>query len=380
MRSEKVLLVGNPSARSGKARTSMERARLHLEARGERALTLHTQPGGVTPELVQRAILSESPTLVLAMGGDGTFNEVARGVLAASESDPSKTLPLGLLPMGTANDQARSFGLNDGERALEENVNIALRGKTLKIDVGVITKHLGEEYGSEGTHFFDSASFGMAPEVLWARNRDRNEVSNVPLLGRVYKHEAVYVGATFDRVLASFAEPAMFSAKISGADKSGEVWTRNYEEVTDLLFKGTAVFGGGWVFERENSPDDGLFEMVVVPSRRAWFTHVVRDHMVVPNFLHRLGRKNQEPLRGSWFEVELKPRTGETPARQAIRTMGERLSVLPGASLIPEHGIASQVDGEEWKRGFRFRIEVLHQRLPLRVPVEYKNPWVRSKS
>ena len=44
--------------------------------------------------------------------------------------------------------------------------------------------------------FFDSAGFGMNPAILVGRNRDREWVAKVPILGSVYRDQAVYVGAT----------------------------------------------------------------------------------------------------------------------------------------------------------------------------------------
>ena len=53
------------------------------------------------------------------MGGDGTFREVATGLL---DSGRAEDVALAMLPTGTANDQGKSFGLDAGEAALERNV------------------------------------------------------------------------------------------------------------------------------------------------------------------------------------------------------------------------------------------------------------------
>jgi diacylglycerol kinase family enzyme len=113
------LLVGNPTAQSGKARAGIDRALAGLASRGVRAMPLPTEPAGRTVGLVQAAITRERPDLVVAFGGDGTFNEVARGILAEAGADgpaPPVRSPttMGMLAMGTANDQARSFGMRPG--------------------------------------------------------------------------------------------------------------------------------------------------------------------------------------------------------------------------------------------------------------------------
>ena len=45
---------------------------------------------------------------IIAVGGDGTFNQMVNGMLARPDK---KRLPVGLIPTGTSNDLARSIGL-----------------------------------------------------------------------------------------------------------------------------------------------------------------------------------------------------------------------------------------------------------------------------
>jgi len=76
-------------------------------------------------ELTQKAI-SEKATKIIAIGGDGTINEVASNLLYTN-------IPLGIIPMGSGNGLARHVGLAlQFEKALER----ALNGKPLLIDSG----------------------------------------------------------------------------------------------------------------------------------------------------------------------------------------------------------------------------------------------------
>ena len=118
------LLVGNPTAQSGKAAGYLERALDGLRERGVEARLLPTEPAGRTVGLVTRAVEAERPDVVVYLGGDGTFNEVARGLLAASVD-----VPLGMLPMGTANNQGRSLGvrwlgLDKADRTLDVKLTL----------------------------------------------------------------------------------------------------------------------------------------------------------------------------------------------------------------------------------------------------------------
>ena len=71
-----------------------------------------TEPEGRTVAAVKERIDAGGVDVVVYLGGDGTFAEVAKGILAARTA-----LPLGMLPSGTANDQGLSFGIARGDIA-----------------------------------------------------------------------------------------------------------------------------------------------------------------------------------------------------------------------------------------------------------------------
>jgi len=224
------LLFGNPSAQSGRAKDAIATATQLLEASGAKVTFVATEPEGRTPALVARTTKEQRPDVAIALGGDGTFNEVARGILASGVE-----ARMGMLPMGTANDQGRSFGLVPGREHVAEHVRVILDGHVTRLDVGTI-----EALDDAGTvvssaSFFDSASFGFAPDILAARNRDRREVARMPLLSMLYRDQAVYVGAALDRWLGSFVEPTKFAAVVT-ADR----FERSWLELTDLVVKATS--------------------------------------------------------------------------------------------------------------------------------------------
>ncbi|WP_114905520.1 diacylglycerol kinase family protein [Ornithinimicrobium murale] len=84
--------------------------------------TVH-QPGAEQA----RHALDEGAELVVVGGGDGTVRQVA-GVLAGTG------VPLGILPLGTANLFARNVGLP--RRRVQEMVRVALQGGTRELDIG----------------------------------------------------------------------------------------------------------------------------------------------------------------------------------------------------------------------------------------------------
>lgn len=339
----RALLVGNPSAQSGQAARHIARAAELLGARGIEPIVVHSEPEGRTPTVVRAAIERHAPDLVCALGGDGTFNEVARGLLASG-----REVPMGVFPMGTANDQGKSFGIAAGPQNLEAQAAIVAAGYVRRIDVGdARAKVAGEVVGE--ARFFDSLSFGLAPDVLAARNRDRRNVANVPFLSMLYRDQSVYVGAALERMLSSLVEPMPFDAVIE-TDRFELTRT----QLTDLVIKATAIFAGEWVLERRAEPDDGLFELVTLASRREWLERVVGDLALNPLRPLALGLPlpglaRPEHLAASRFSLSF---------------------YRPGRELV-----ASQIDGEEWIAGDAFEIAVTARALPLIVPEDFVPPW-----
>lgn len=343
MSARSYVLFGNPSAQSGRAKDAIEAASALLGARAS-VRFVPTEPEGRTPALVARTIADARPDVVLALGGDGTFNEVARGILDAAAASGTTPVTMGMLPMGTANDQGRSFGLVPGREHVEEHVRVIEDGFVTQLDVGRI--EAVDETGAvkARARFFDSASFGLAPDILAARNRDRREVARVPLLAALYRDQAVYVGAALDRWLASFVEPTKFAAVVT-TDR----FERSWLELTDLVVKATPIFAGAWVLDRRAEPDDGRFELVPVASRRDWAARVATNVAHTPVRPEVFGLDPGEHLAASRFVIDLM-REGE-------------------------QGIASQIDGEEWVRAPRFHIDVDARALPLLTPRGFTPPW-----
>lgn len=99
----RVLLIANPISGGGKGRDLAPKLSTALRERGVRAEIYFTKTAG---DAARRAAQAgeESWDGLIALGGDGTVNEVLNGM-----PDPSR--PLGVLPVGTANVLALELGL-----------------------------------------------------------------------------------------------------------------------------------------------------------------------------------------------------------------------------------------------------------------------------
>jgi diacylglycerol kinase family enzyme len=331
------VLFANPTAQSGQAADWIKTARAHLDAAGIPHRFEATAPAGGTVELVRRAIDDDGHRVVIYMGGDGTFAEVAKGVLASLEA---KHCAMGMLPTGTANDQGKSFGLAAGPGAIARNVEVIAAGAALSIDVGMITIS-GETPAPQRDLFFDSFSVGLGAATLATRNRDRELVGKIPGLGIVYRNNLVYAGALLQRWLESYVVDIKFdvSATIDGSPY-------RFADVLDIIVKNTRIFGGEWVLDPRAEADDGVFELIPVTGRRDFTQKLLSTFRASPiseGDLRNLGFDLAPPVPGRKFEL-------------TIHVDGARP--------------AAQIDGETIPAGDRYEIEVAPRVLRLIVPRE----------
>ena len=336
LQSQPAVLVGNPTAQSGKAADWIRHARALLDNAHVPHKFVATEPEGATIEIVRKLIDESGTRVVIYMGGDGTFAEVAKGILGSAHASD---VAMGMLPTGTANDQGKSFGLEAGPWALERNVDVVAEGYTVACDVArlVIERGLKEVHRDM---FFDSFSVGLGAASLATRNRDRERVGRIPGLGMIYRDQLVYAGAVAQRFFESYVVDIKFDldAVIDGV-------VHHYEGLLDAIVKNTKIFGGEWIFDANAESDDGKVELVPVTGRRDLWAKLLGTMRRVPVSMEDLGIEHAPAIAGTKLEL-------------TVRNEG---SGLP----------AAQVDGEEIPAGDHYVIEVIARALRLIVPRDH---------
>jgi beta-lactamase class A len=101
---------------------------------------------GHATELAEKASLQKN-TVLVAVGGDGTINEVVNGMMKVS-ANIRETLALAVLPIGTGNDFVKSTGLN---HSMDSLIQAIQQNKSIQIDLGSVTY---QEKGESQTRFF----------------------------------------------------------------------------------------------------------------------------------------------------------------------------------------------------------------------------------
>jgi diacylglycerol kinase (ATP) len=248
---------------------------------------LSAAPGQITA-LAERAA-TDGARLVVAVGGDGTAHEAVNGLLRAGT--PTE---LALLPRGTGDDFARALGVPN---AFERAIAVARDGRVRTIDAGRVTY---QSDGREAESFFCSmAGVGMSGAVA------RRLMTTTKALGG----KMAGVIATF--AIFSRWTNVELHVKVDGDSRGGLM--------QDVLVANTEYHNGGMNLLPGASPDDGLFDVLVVGDVTK------RDLLVAFPKLYRgtfLPHPKAELLRGRSVTVE-----SETPL--PIELDGEQPGTTP---------------------------------------------------
>jgi diacylglycerol kinase (ATP) len=145
----KVIL--NPYSNRWNAQARWPQAETALQEAGvEFSLAVSEKPHAVTALAEQAAREGFSP--LIAAGGDGTVGEVVIGMARAAGSEAQPLGPLGVLPLGTANDLVCNLGL---PLDLAEAARVIAAGKTRRLDVCRVN----------GLYFVNNSAIGLEPTV-----------------------------------------------------------------------------------------------------------------------------------------------------------------------------------------------------------------------
>lgn len=282
------MLLVNPGARLG-GEASLEPALARLREAGIVVVEESPEP----PDTLEAAIRRHAGAVDCAIvcGGDGSLCRAAPALIDGG-------VALGILPMGTANDLARTLGIPTD---LEAAAGVIVAGHRRLIDVGTVNDR----------PFFNVASLGLSAELAAALS---------PELKRRWGRAGYALAA-----LKVLARARRFSAWI-GEDGGG---TRVR---TLQIAVGNGVFyGGGTVVAAEAAIDDGHLDLYSLEMRTVW-----KLALMLPTF--------RSGSHGVWSEVRTARGTAfeiRTHRPYPVNADGELLAetpavfgVLPGAVTV----------------------------------------------
>jgi len=229
------VFVVNPVSGSGKTGRLWPELAERAAARGLRGETLLTERPGHASSLAEEAA-ANGARVVVVVGGDGTVNEVVNGLRRAG----SDGVELAVFPRGTGDDFARTFGIpGDFDRALE----IAAKGHPRTIDIGR-ARYVSPGGSEEERYFVNFAGAGIS--------------------GAIAKRGAATSRRLGARLAYFWATVAVF-ARWKSSEMSLEIdGKRRVDQLYEVIVANGAYVAGGMWMAPEASPDDGLFETVLI--------------------------------------------------------------------------------------------------------------------
>lgn len=232
------LFVVNPRAGGNRTGRRWRRIDRFLRARGLTYDAVHTAgPGHATQ--ITRAALTGGCRTIVAVGGDGTLNEIVNGFLHARRPVASEA-KLGILPVGTGSDFVKTARIPDDAAkaaALLESES------SRAIDVGAATFR-DAEGGTHARYFVNIAEFGSGGAVMDRVNRSWK------ILGR---------RATFTLgILRTLPGYRNTRAEYASEDGSGHV------VFNDFVVANGRFFGGGLQPAPHADLEDGLLDVVII--------------------------------------------------------------------------------------------------------------------
>ena len=306
MATNRPLLIVNP--RSGGGLSEAQWARLAGPiAQGLGAFdTVHTERPGHARGIARQAA-TQGRRLVVAVGGDGTLNEVVNGLMDAGAP---RTTELALLPRGTGGDFRRTIDL---PADLAKASAYLAKAPGRPIDVGLV--HFTDHQGATASrHFINVSSFGFSAAVANKANE-----SNKKLGAR-----AAFLGATLRTVIGYDNLDVQIAvdgaAPVRRTVLLGAVGNGRY-------------FGGGMKICPEATLDSGRLNLVVVGDLGlgSIATKIHRLYAGTHLSIKRIEGRNAQRVhvasateRNAPVEVD-----GETPG-----TLPATWEIIPGALLM----------------------------------------------
>ena len=214
-----------------------------LAARWPRVELLYPPHAAAVTEIA-RGAREQGYEIIIAAGGDGTVNAVANGLAGTG-------LPLGILPLGTANDLAREVGI---PRDLRAAARLLVHGIARPTDLVSVNGH---SFCTVGGIALVSRS-ALAVTRLKEGSPGIRRVANT-LGGGIYRLAATAC------LLAPRA--IVGTVRIAYRDPDGGAERTAIFKAHALFVANHRTLGGGLVLPTGGNAHDGIFELCVVPER-----------------------------------------------------------------------------------------------------------------
>jgi YegS/Rv2252/BmrU family lipid kinase len=244
----RALVLLNPAAGRGRVGTLWPEIERALRAAGVDFDVARTGSAAEAMDLAARA--GDHHDAVIAIGGDGTLNTIANGLLRGSNE--GETLPLGVVPLGSGDDFAKVLPPEAAVGGKAYDWHAAVQkiagGRTQLYDAGRLVADGPRQAPGEGPHYFvNTLDVGFGETVA-------RKVAEVP---KFLTGQAMYLTAIL-KTLADYHSPWI-------AMKMDDLPLVEGTTTMTVIGNGRS-FGGGFWWAPEARPDDGLFDVLALPA------------------------------------------------------------------------------------------------------------------
>ena len=236
----KWLVVVNPKASVGKSGKDWPQIRQILINDGIEFDDILTEYPRHAIEIVRNAIVEKGYRKFIAVGGDGTNNEVINGIFT-QDVVPTTEITMAAMPIGTGNDWRRTF---DIPLEYDKVAKIIKAGHTYAHDIGKLTYY---DDGNTGIRYFlNAAGTGLDEMVCHSTNRMKQQ-------GK---------GGTI-RYLISLVK-CMLTYKVTRIQLTIDDELVFDDYILNLSIGNGRFNGGGMMTMPKAIPNDGLFDVTVI--------------------------------------------------------------------------------------------------------------------
>ena len=182
-----------------------------------------------------------SRPVIVAVGGDGTLNEVVNGFFRNGAPLPTSTR-LAMVPLGTGGDFRRTLRIPLDTR---QAVEVLRNGMVRKLDAGCVTYTNAD--GSTGVrHFINIADAGLGGDVVYLVGNGTKRFGSA----------AYTVGGL--RALMRFKNKPI-TINVDGV-------THQLDKAQQVVVANCQFFGGGMQMAPSASPTDGVFDVILIKN------------------------------------------------------------------------------------------------------------------
>ena len=294
----KWLVVVNPMASVGKCEKDWPHIKQLLVNEGIEFDSVLTEYPQHAIEIVRDAIINKGYRKFIAVGGDGTNNEVINGIFTQDQV-PFNEITMAALPIGTGNDWRRTF---DIPLEYDKVIKIIKAGHTFAHDIGKLTYY--NDGDTKTRYFLNAAGTGLDEMVCNSTNTMKQKGKGgtirylISLVKCILTYKVTHIQLTIDDEL-------VFD-----------------DNILSLSLGNCRFNGGGMMMMPHAVPNDGQFDITVIKKVSIFKFAANVKNLYDGSFIKKINEVNT--FRGKKVRIVSIP-----PHSLKVETEGENLKNSP---------------------------------------------------